>query len=186
MSKVFIISAGPGSGELMTIQAKKIIDSLEYAVASSRLAHLCRCETVSPSPVVSGTIESLKKRGDKRTGVIVSGDAGFHSLASAVIKELGRDNVEIIPGISVVQYAFAKLISLHKEFKTADTADSDKFLILAGSAPVKNIVSMIDTDHQIYVLENLSLENEKIVRIENPEDIQKLSEGLSCVIGIRR
>ena len=43
---------------------------------------------------------------------------------------------------------------------------------------------MIDT-HNIYVLENLSMKNEKIIEIRLQEDIKKINdESLSLIIGI--
>lgn len=47
--------------------------------------------------------------------VMVSGDPGYHSLLDVLLKYFPTDAIEVIPGISAMQMAFAKLsMSWHK------------------------------------------------------------------------
>ena len=40
--------------------------------------------------------------------VLASGDPGLYGIADYLIRNLGRDTVEIIPNVSAMQWAFAK------------------------------------------------------------------------------
>jgi cobalt-precorrin-7 (C5)-methyltransferase len=49
------------------------------------------------------------KHKNKMIGVIVSGDAGFYSLLTYVKRHIDKENIEVIPGISSLQYMFSKM-----------------------------------------------------------------------------
>jgi cobalt-precorrin-7 (C5)-methyltransferase len=63
--------------------------------------------------VISGAIEQVMERiqelsKTKTVGIVVSGDPGFYSLLSTLLKHFDRESLQIIPGISSLQYLFAK------------------------------------------------------------------------------
>jgi len=49
------------------------------------------------------------QRKQRRVVVLVSGDTGIFSLANYLIKHIGEEDMEFIPGISSVQVMFARL-----------------------------------------------------------------------------
>ena len=200
-NKIKIISMGPGHPDLLTFQAEKALNEIELAIGVEKFKSFnLNVPLIVPGELIADTIKEIKKYHGKNIGVLVTGDAGFYSLAKSVIKEFGKENVEVVPGISIVQLAFSKLCepwhkanfySVHGRNRSAiEKAKGDeRFLILCdnkntASSVMSELIDMIDT-HNIYVLENLSMKNEKIIEIRLQEDIKKINdESLSLIIGI--
>ena len=109
--KLTIVGCGPGSREYLTRAAEKIVDEAEVVVGSPGLLALFP-EAGGEKLAVDGVYERLdmveKISKQKKTVLLVTGDPGLHSMARLAIERLGRENCEVIPGISSVQLAFAK------------------------------------------------------------------------------
>ena len=109
--KLTIVGCGPGSREYLTRAAEKIVDEAEVIVGSPGLLALFP-EAGGEKLAVDGVYERLdmveKISKQKKTVLLVTGDPGLHSMARLAIERLGRENCEVIPGISSVQLAFAK------------------------------------------------------------------------------
>ena len=109
--KLTIVGCGPGSREYLTRAAEKIVDEAEVIVGSPGLLALFP-EARGEKLAVDGIYERLnmveKVCQKKKTVLLVTGDPGVHSMARLAIERLGRENCEVIPGISSVQLAFAK------------------------------------------------------------------------------
>ena len=54
-------------------------------------------------------IAGLRDRGDRRITVLASGDPGFYGIAATIRSVLAPDEVEIIPHVSSLQLAFARI-----------------------------------------------------------------------------
>jgi cobalt-precorrin-7 (C5)-methyltransferase len=194
---IIIISMGTGHPDMLTAQAAKALKNIDIAVGAERFGEMLTVPLFEPKPLVLGTIEFIKNNPDKRIGVVVTGDAGFYSLAKSVVKEFGSERVTIVPGVSVVQAAFAAIcepwedavfISAHgREMSLEKAENAESFLILCGGANTPKAVieahSWLLERFELWVMSNLSLKNEKIIRAgegELPED------ALSCIVGIRK
>ena len=150
---------------------KELLEGKEIKYIDSRLAELA---------------EYMKQNRMKKITVIVSGDPGFYSMLNYLENVFGREELEVIPGISSVQYMFARLgmhwydafvSSLHgKEFNfTEKLNDYNKMGLLTDSkfTPQRiagELFKNKQNDVKIFVGENLSYENEKIWEFfpENP------------------
>jgi precorrin-6y C5,15-methyltransferase (decarboxylating) CbiE subunit len=109
--KLTIVGCGPGSREYLTRGAERVVDEAEVIVGSAGLLALfpeAGGEKVSIEGVYDrvAAVERLYKQ--RRTVLLVTGDPGVHSMARLVIERIGRENCEVMPGISSVQLAFAK------------------------------------------------------------------------------
>ncbi len=66
----------------------------------------------APKTVISATIlehlDHLRSRGDRRVVILASGDPGFYGIAGTLLRHLPREEVEIIPYVSMLQLAFAR------------------------------------------------------------------------------
>ena len=111
----------------------------------------------------------------------MSGDPGFFSYGKLIINKVGIENCEVIPGVSSVQLAFAKIgrswndacfMSLHgrtgriasviknvkENYKVAVLTDnSNNVRVIARRLLEEGL-----KDRKIFVCENLSLEKERI------------------------
>lgn len=198
--RIIIISMGPGSPDLLTARACRALETIDMAVGAPRLTQGLKVPCYEPEPLVSGTIENIRNHPDKHIGVLVSGDAGFYSLSRAIVAAFGRKSVAVIPGVSVVQAAFAaiaepwqdaRFFSLHGREAALDIAAimaSDRFLLLCdGSHTPRSILESYPwlIEHfELWSMSNLSLDNELIVPVTreavSPED------PLSCVVGVKK
>lgn len=111
--KLTIVGCGPGGREYLTVQAGLAVQKAELLCAPQFLLDLfpgAKAERLVVGAhawevvdLVAGRMESL------RVVLLVTGDPGVYSLAGLVSRLLGPDRVQIVPGISSVQLAFARL-----------------------------------------------------------------------------
>jgi len=200
MGKIRIVSMGPGNIDNMTWEAVQALYCADVLIGAEKYAELYpEYGILVPDKLVSGTIELIKANIDKNVSIMVTGDSGFYSLGKSIIKEFGCEKVTVIPGVSIVQMAFARLcepwhdavfFSVHG--RDADIEiHGDKFMVLCdntnrASEIISRHIKFIET-HDIYAMEGLSMPEEKITKINSADDLSKLTgNSLSVVIGIRR
>lgn len=196
---IFIISMGPGHPDLLTARARRALATIELAVGAPRLTRGLTVPCHEPVPLVNGTLEYIRNHPDKCIGVLVSGDAGFYSLSRAVVQTFGREAVTIIPGVSVVQAAFAaiaepwqdaRFFSAHgrEGLDIPSIMASERFLLLCdGSHNPRSVLegqTRLRECFALWVLSNLSLDNEEIVPVTTDAAIPE--DPLSCIVGIRK
>ena len=137
----------------------------------------------------------------KQVVVLVSGDPCFFSYSRLIIKKLGRESCIIIPGISSIQLAFAAIgeswddacfISLHgRDAEYAqlmkNVREHSKVGILTDH---KNTPAVIARqllaggirDRQIFICENLSLPEERILETDLASAVNINTNGAIVVI----
>jgi cobalt-precorrin-7 (C5)-methyltransferase len=138
----------------------------------------------------------------KRLAVLVSGDPGLFSLAQSVVRRFGREQCEMISGVSSVQVAFARMgldwadahiISAHAA--TPDVTDDatgqmDKVAILAGSKDAlrwaAHAARTAESSHAAVLCENLTLDDERIRLLTAAQLEATDAASLSVVLLIRR
>ncbi len=110
---ITIVGCGPGSPEYITPLALKVIKGAEILVGARRLLDLFpdhQAKTViEMEDKVETVLEEMARCQDRPMVVLVSGDPGLSSLARPVIGRFGREACRVIPGISSIQVAFARL-----------------------------------------------------------------------------
>ena len=199
--RITIVGCGPGSPEYLTPAAIAAVEKADLLIGTERLLRLFPARP-SQSVVVNSTVEQaldvIEQRPDcKNIAVLVTGDPGIFSLARLVIERFGREQCQVIPGISSVQVAFArigldwadaKIISAHKEDPDPDESllKSDKIAVLLGRAGslrwvADHIVENAPADRRIFIFENLTMENES-VRETRREELRDLRVSSSTVV----
>lgn len=112
--KIIVVGIGPGSEDYLLPIAKRAIDNAKVLIGSRRAL-----ETLAPphieTKVIDREINELllyieKKVVKMPVTVMVSGDPGFYSLLVALKGYFKAEQLEVIPGISSMQLAFAKAI----------------------------------------------------------------------------
>lgn len=203
--RVAIVGCGPGSMGYITLRALRCIQEADVLVGSRRLLSLF--PEVKAEKLLFGKnyrpllnkIASISTR--KKIVVLVSGDPGFFSYARLIVNRLGRENCEIIPGISSVQLAFAAIgkpwndayfISLHgrreelpKLLEALKTRE--KVAVLNDSALSPRLLCHIlrgggIRGKKIYLCENLSLENERVQELDLSSLAEIEAEGMNVMI----
>ncbi|MDR1944086.1 MAG: precorrin-6y C5,15-methyltransferase (decarboxylating) subunit CbiE [Synergistaceae bacterium] len=111
-----IIGLGPGTFEHLTNEAVVAISNSDVLVASARileaanLSPLARYVELPASGMAQAVVDVLERESQcGEVSLLVSGDPGFYSLAKKVVEHFGRDNVNIIPGVSALQILSARI-----------------------------------------------------------------------------
>jgi precorrin-6Y C5,15-methyltransferase (decarboxylating) len=175
MEKLFIIGFGPGDENLFSAKAK---DHLAKAgrILSTRLVGGEKIHCLSLTELAL----ELKKPFPGETAVLISGDCGFFSIAKTIVRDFAElYEIELIPGISSMQYLSAKLkvayddaalVSLHgRQVNIVPKVSYNKkiFALTGGANSVKNICQTLFQyglgEVRVSVGERLSLPEEKII-----------------------
>ncbi len=184
-NNVAIIGCGPGAISHMTLRALKCIQEADVIVGSRRLLNLFP-EVRAEKLVLGRNYRPLltkigRLRARKKVVVLVSGDPGFFSYARLVVTRLGKENCDVIPGISSIQLAFASIklhwcdarfVSLHGRKTELDNLvevvkTHDKVAVLNDTSISPKLVCHAlkkggVKGKKVYLCENLSLDNENI------------------------
>jgi len=110
--KVHIVGIGDDGVEGMTAQARRLVEAADVLVGPES------CATLVPTAirdrlVAAANLEELVERieaaGAKRVVVLASGDPLFYGTARYVCSKLGKDRFEVVPHVSSMQLAFARV-----------------------------------------------------------------------------
>lgn len=111
--KIIVAGIGPGAREYVVPKALKAIENAKVLVGGSRaLADFARegqkTFTIKADiKAVMNFIGEELKQND--VVVMVSGDPGYYSLLSSLRKNFSLEQIKVIPGLSSMQVAFAKI-----------------------------------------------------------------------------
>jgi precorrin-6y C5,15-methyltransferase (decarboxylating) CbiE subunit len=197
---ITIVGCGPGSVDCMTVEAIRAVESADVLVGANRLLEMfpqSNCERIAVGANIEQALDKIASQcGSKRIAVLVTGDPGLCSLAQPVIRRFGREMCKVIPGISSVQVAFARvgvdwygarIISVHgrKPDAPCDTLSEEKIAILTeGSVSLSWIAELaksMKNDVRIFICEDLTLENEQIRQVE-PSDLTLITISTRTIV----
>ena len=188
--KIIIVGCGPGAEDYITPAARAAAGKADVLIVSKRLQDLfpeIAAERIDSGTDIAGTLETIASRCDAGQQVVIlaTGDPGIASLAQPVIRRFGRENCEVIPGISSVQVAFARLgldwkdvriVTAHSrdpEVPASDLRETEKLAILGGRDGAilwaAGLIPQLGKDRRVFLCEDLTLPGEKIREIRAGE-----------------
>ncbi len=199
--QITIAGCGPGSREYITPAAIAAVEKADLVIGTERLLRLFSSrptQTFVANSTVEQALDLIEQRTDcKNIAVLVTGDPGIFSLARLVVERFGREQCSVIPGISSIQVAFArigldwadaKIISAHKEDPHPDESflKSDKIAVLLGREGsllwvADHIIDNTPADRRTFVFENLTMDNESVREISR-EEVRDLHVSSTTVI----
>ncbi|AFA49775.1 precorrin-6y C5,15-methyltransferase (decarboxylating) subunit CbiE [Acetobacterium woodii] len=199
-----IIGLGPGHPDYILPLAKKEIEAAEVILCGTRHAESFDSSGKKMLFIGKGTPlselmnEVAKNYRTQRTALVVSGDCGFYSLLTYAKKVVPEKDIVCIPGISSLQYFFAKLgetwedaklISLHgrdQDLKTALSEHKKLGILTDKNNNTAFIAKTLEAagcfNSKLYVGEELSYPNEKITPLTVQEALTFKEEGLAVVV----
>lgn len=182
--RIKIIGCGPGGADYLTPAARTTAEKMTTLAGASRLFELFP-DFKGERILYKGTEKLLEtiEYTSGMIGILVSGDTSYFSLAESIVKRFGIDQCELIPGISSIQVALARLglrqntariISAHAgipEVSPESLTGEESILILGGN-PVSNVwlqtlAEVTSKTHTLYICLDLTLETEQIVSLPN-------------------
>jgi|GEM_PF-747439 len=116
MNNIFCIGMGPGGAEQVTRAALQTAASVPFLLGDARfLALVAAGPSVAPQHLeelprgTEATLQRVAELLEKGpVGVLVSGDTGFYSLASSLVRRFGPEKIRLVPGISSMQLLAAR------------------------------------------------------------------------------
>ncbi len=205
MGWIVVVSGGPGGPDYITEVARKRAQAAEVLIGSKN-----QIQAVKPLPgqkiyeetSIERIMELIDQHRDRETAVVVTGDAGLYSLCQRIIDRFGKEAVkEVVPGVSSLQVAFARIkepwlnvrvFSFHgrplegleevlKHERVAILCDREhnSKVILEKLIPF----GLFDAEREIYLCQELTLPEEKVIEIGSPEDVEMIeAKGREIVV----
>lgn len=182
---ITIVGCGPGHPDYVTPAAARAVARSDVLVGAQRLLELfpdAPGERIAVTRSIDSLLDSLSDRaGTKAIAVLVTGDPGLFSLAKKVIERFGRERCVLIPGVSAVQVACARLgldwedtrmVTVHKgppapvEDAARELGRLANLAFFVGSSAsmawVQDVLSLLNPRRRIHVCQDLTLEGETI------------------------
>ncbi len=204
MSKLYLVGIGPGSGKYLTKEAEDAVNSSEIVIGSKRALNLfpdTKAEKIELNAQNMGEMLKLavsKAADDNKVALLSTGDPGFSGLLKPIQKIKGNLSLEVVPGISSIQLCASKLqipwdeaniITMHgKGFSSRllPLLSNGRPTIILPNTTINETVNYlvekgIDPNREASVCENLSYENEKVVKAKL-EELLAQKFGYMCVL----
>ena len=140
--KVHIVGIGDDGVEGMTAQARRVLEAADVLLGPES------CAPLLPVPLAgrlqtTANLEELCERieaaGPRQLVVLASGDPLFYGTARYVCAKLGKDRFEVVPHVSSMQLAFARV----KE------SWEDAFLANLAGQSIERVVDKIRTSETV-------------------------------------
>jgi len=185
--KVYIIGVAPDGASSLLPGARQLVNQAETVFGGKRLLDMFPSltgEKITIRHNLAEVTDLIKMNlGQKRMVVLASGDPNFYGIAGYLTDKLGKDIVEIMPNVSAMQMAFARikeswedaaLVSVHSRLieDIVETVRSNhKIGIFTDDEHTPAAIARVLLEHgvagyQAYVCQNLGREDEKVVETD--------------------
>jgi len=203
--KVYIVGVG-ASGSLPP-EGARLVEEADILFGGERLLMLfpeAGGEKIAIKRNLSEVEERIRENlGRKKLVVLASGDPNFFGIAGYLVKKLGKEHIEIIPNVSSVQLAFARIKESWEDAAFVSThgrgpeeilealSRSRKVAVLTDErwnpgAVVKFLLDRGVSGVRAYLCENLGTEDEKVEEMSLPElSLMKEFAPLSLLLLLR-
>ncbi len=144
--KVYIIGVAPQGAASLLPEARRRVRRAEVLFGGKRLLEMFPASSARKVAIghnLDEIVTLIKANlGQKRMAVLATGDPGFYGIARYLIEQLGRDTIEVIPNVSAVQMAFARI----KE------SWDDAAVASIHGRPVDSIVDVVRAHRKVCIL----------------------------------
>ena len=195
-----VIGLGPGNTDYITKLGEKLIQNSDVVIGGKRNLESIvdfEGEKIEISSNLKEIVEYINNNKHKQISVIASGDPLIYGIGRYLSKNIDKEDLNIVSGISSLQYIFSKvhidmndlnITSSHGKTPDFDYVLSHKKVCMVtdkiiGPKEICNQILDRNLEKTIVVGENLSYDNERIT-IGSPEDILKLEDFDMCVVVI--
>ena len=205
-NKIHIIGIGDDGLEGVISPARQLIEQAQLVVgAESTLARLpaVKAERLVVGGNLDEAIERIARAGDKRVVVLASGDPLFYGVARYLCDKLGKDRFEVVPHVSSMQLAFARVKESWEEAFLTNLANrpleqaiekirvATKAGLFTSEACPPKVVAKALLDRRIdyfsaYVCENLGSPDERVTQGALAEIAAQDFSPLNVMILVRR
>ncbi len=207
-NKIHIIGIGDDGLDGITAQARRLIDDADLVLGAESTLKLLPKPAAGKQRLTIGAnfdeaVQQVDRAGDKKVVVLASGDPLFYGVARYLCDKLGKERFEVLPHVSSMQLAFARVKeswedayltnlathsfeSIIEKIRVADTVGlftSDRF-------PPSEIAKALLDQHidyfSAYVCENLGSPDERVTHGSLSEIAREQFDPLNVMILVRR
>lgn len=135
MNKVYIVGIGDSGVDSLGREALRVIEQAEMLIGGDRHLEFFASHPAEKFPIrdnLKHVVARIQSEA-RRVVVLASGDPLFYGIAGYLSNKVGRDRLEVIPNISSMQLAFARL----KE------PWQDATLVSCHAKPVEEIIDIV-------------------------------------------
>lgn len=174
---IYIVGIGPGDPIYLTEIAKKKIKDAKVLLGGKRQLDIFDVDA-EKIPIKKGLDFSEIFSNYEDMVILASGDPSVYGILDLVLRYVDEEKIEVIPGISSIQYVMARLKKPFKKSCIASLHGRDEDVVAkvikyntvfvltddvnTPQSIAKNLLKEGIIDRNIYVAENLSYPSEKI------------------------
>lgn len=205
-NRVSIIGITPEGPDGLSGRARRIIDEANLIFGGERLLSMFPDIAGKKTAIRDNLLEVVKTIQNSpdtaRIAVLASGDPGFFGIAGYLANKLGKERLEILPNVSSVQTAFARIGESWHDAVFASTHGRNIVSILPVVFSSNKIAVLTDernnpvaiarflcqrglTDFTAYICQNIDMDSEKINEYPLSEVPDMPFSPLSILILIR-
>lgn len=195
-----VIGLGPGNTDYITKLGENLIKNSDVLIGGKRNLESIKDfsgEKIELSSNLKEIVQYINSNKDKQISVIASGDPFIYGIGRYLSKNIDKESINVVSGISSLQYIFSKIhIDMNDLYITSShgkTPDFDYVLshkkvcmvtdkIIGPKEICKEILNR-KLERTVIVGENLSYDNERIT-IGKPNDILNVANFDMCVVVI--
>ncbi len=202
---ISIIGIGDDGLAAVSESTRQLILAAEVLAGSERTLALVPEASGKHLPVsgdLEDVVEKIKAAGNAKIVLLVIGDPLFYGLARFLCDKLGHDRCEIIPHVSSMQIAFARVKeswdeafltnlanhSLPAVIERIRTAEKVGLFTTEQNGPTAVAQALLDRKidyFTVYVCENLGAKNERVTRGTVAEIAGDTFESLNVMVLVR-
>lgn len=202
--KVHIIGIGDDGLEGLTSSARQVLDDAELLLgAEPALASDKRTKRVEIATNFESMVRRVADCPDQRIVILATGDPLFYGTARYLCDRLGKDRFEVIPHVSSMQLAFARVKeswdeayltnmanqNLDRAVERIRTAEKVGLFTTEETPPAKIAQTLLDRQidyFSAYVCENLGSPDERVTQGELSDVAGQEFSPLNVMILVRK
>jgi precorrin-6Y C5,15-methyltransferase (decarboxylating) len=204
--KVHVIGIGDDGLEGLTSTGRQLLEAAQLLVGPETLLSRLpagKSEQLAVGGNLDEVVAQLDRLKDKRIVVLASGDPLFYGIARYLCDRLGKDRFEVVPHVSSMQMAFARVKESWEEAFLTNLANHtvdqviDKIRIASkvglftseSSSPAVVAKALLDRKidyFSAYVCENLGSPDERVTQGELAEIAASEFAPLNVMILVRK
>jgi len=204
--KIFVVGIGEDGLAGLTDHARRLIESADLVVGEQHCLDLVgelAGRQISVSSNLDEVVEIISANRDKRIVILALGDPLFYGIAHYLWDKIGKDHFEIVPHVSIMQMAFARvkeswedallvnlahtsLEDLFNQIRGAETVGLFTTEELPPNAIAQRLLATGLDYFTAYVCENLGAPNERVTTGDLETIAQHTYSPLNVLILVRR
>jgi precorrin-6B C5,15-methyltransferase / cobalt-precorrin-6B C5,C15-methyltransferase len=205
-NKVHIIGIGDDGLEGLTSTSRQLLEQAQLILGPQRSLGMLKGMTAQQKAVggdLEELVNSIRQAGSQRVVVLAVGDPLFYGTARYLFEKLGKDRFEVLPHVSSMQLAFARVKENWDEAYQANLA-AQKLEVVVERVRSAEVVGLFTTetiapadvaqallDRQInyftvYVCENLGSPDERVTQCDLADVSKNEYASLNVMILVRK